>query len=74
MGKRQTNLVRPEGELPHRYDQLLVEFFLKTTDGQLKVGEKVLVEGLDVKTGEEDPFIVNPYDPVWKLFHSKKPD
>jgi len=73
MGKRQPNLVRPEGELPYRYDQLLVEFFLKTTAGQLKVGDKVLVDGLDAKAGEEDPFIPNPYDPDWKLFHSKKP-
>ncbi len=84
--KRWPNL-RPaiEGDPPHRFHRLEVEFFLKTTEGRLihkspqtqlvhPEGE-VLVEGLDPKTGEEDPFIPNPHDEngEWKLFHPKKP-
>lgn len=59
---------------PHRFPQLVTEFFLKTTGGQLiGSGGKVLVEGLDPKKGEEDPFILNPYDETWQLLHPKKP-
>lgn len=58
---------------PYRFEHLLVEFFLKTTSGELTVNGKTLVEGLDAKAGEEDPFISNPGDDTWSLHHSKKP-
>lgn len=59
---------------PHRFDEVVVEFFLKTTHGKLTVGDgEVLVDGLDPRKGEEDPLIINPYDVMWDLFHSKKP-
>ena len=59
---------------PHRFHRLIIEFFLKTTKGRLLgFANKRIVEGLDPKKGEEDPFIVNPYEKEWHLFHSKKP-
>jgi phosphoribosylaminoimidazole-succinocarboxamide synthase len=70
--KRHPELAKEEGEDPHRFDDLKVEFFLKTSSGGLTMGEKVLVEGLDPKAGEEDPFIENPEDATWKLKHPKK--
>lgn len=62
-----------EGKVPHRFDEVVTEFFLKTTKGGLSTadGER-LVDGLDPLKGEEDPFIPNPDEPVWKLAHSKK--
>ncbi len=60
---------------PHRFGDLVVEFFLKTTKGGLKDTDgNVLIEGLDPTKGEEDPLILNPRDAAWELFHSKKPD
>jgi phosphoribosylaminoimidazole-succinocarboxamide synthase len=64
---------KPEGEQPHRFDDIVVEFFLKTTKGKLVNSEgRIIVEGLDPKKGEEDPLIINPYDKVWTLYHPKK--
>jgi len=57
----------------NRFHRLLVEFFLKTTHGGLKVGRRTLVSGLDAKKKEEDPLIIDPYSGVWELVHSKKP-
>ncbi len=57
---------------PHRFDELKVEFFLKTGGGMLKIANKVVVDGLDPKAGEEDPFIKDPEDTVWHLKHPKK--
>ncbi len=72
--KRHPELTPEEGSPPHRFHRLVTEFFLKTTGGQLiGLDGKVLVKGLDPKKKEEDPFIPNPYDENWKLFHSKKP-
>jgi len=68
--KRHPELEKGKDEIPHRFNQLVVEFFLKTSSGQLKIGEEVLVQGLGKK--EEDPFIINPYEQEWRLFHSKK--
>lgn len=68
--KRHPEFTRPQDSLSHRFDQLLVEFFLKTTDGQLIIGDETLVEGLTTK--EDDPFIVNPEDEEWNLFHPKE--
>lgn len=61
-----------EGEVPHRFDETLVEFFLKTTKGALTRAGQTLVEGLDPLKGQEDPFIVDPDADTWALAHPKK--
>lgn len=71
--KRNPNFGRPEGEPPVRFHKLVIEFFLKTTKGTLRIDDNVIVEGLNPEKGEEDPFIPNPYDTLWDLTHSKKP-
>lgn len=72
--KRQPEFKKPDGEVPHRFDEVVFELFLKTTKGSLVTPEElVLVEGLDPLKGEEDPFIPNPMDEEWKLFHPKTP-
>lgn len=73
--KRHPELGKPEGEVPHRFSPLLSEAFLKTTGGKLTTlsGEVIDLE-LDAKKGEEDPFIINPLESVWRLFHPKKVD
>lgn len=64
---------KQEGKIPHRFDEPVVELFIKTTRGRLKSAKgETLVEGLDPLKGEEDPFIPNPGDAVWKLTHPKK--
>jgi phosphoribosylaminoimidazole-succinocarboxamide synthase len=70
--KRHPELAKPEGEPPHRFETPLVEFFLKTTRGGLSDEKGVIVENLDPKKGEEDPFIENPHDSAWRLVHPKK--
>lgn len=73
--KRHPEFAVPEGQSPHRFDTPVVEFFLKTTRGGLKDAKgETIVEGLDPQKGEEDPFILNPQDSVWKLAHPKKMD
>lgn len=63
-----------DGDIPHRFDEPVVEFFLKTTKGRLtSASGEVLVEGLDPLSGEEDPYIPNPEDALWRLAFSKKP-
>lgn len=71
--KRNPNLAQPEGELPHRFHKLEVEFFLKTTNGGLSINGETIIEGLDAKKGEEDPFIENVYSVEWRLLRAKKP-
>ncbi len=64
----------PEVKDGTRFSDPICEFFLKTTGGKLVLPDgQVVVEGLDPKKGEEDPFIINPYAGVWDLFHPKKP-
>lgn len=58
---------------PFRFDQLVVDFDLKTTKGRLIVNGEELVSGLDAKKGEEDPLIEDVLAEEWKLLHSKKP-
>lgn len=71
--KRQPDLKQPDGQPPFRFKNILSEFFLKTTQGQLINRQgKALVKGLDPKKGEEDPLIENPKEKVWKLLHPKK--
>lgn len=70
--KRHPELAK-EGQ-PHRFHRLVTEFFLKTTKGSLKTADgEVVVEGLNPQKGEEDPFIINPLEEKWELYHSKKP-
>ena len=59
---------KKEDKIPHRFDDLVLEFNLKTTKGGLhgKNGE-VLVDGL--KTDEDDPLIANATDETWDLLH-----
>lgn len=71
--KRHPEFAKPEGGQPHRFEEPLVEFFLKTTKGGLSDKKGVIVEGLDPMKGEEDPFIENPHDSEWRLVHPKKP-
>ncbi|MBU1290139.1 AIR carboxylase family protein [Patescibacteria group bacterium] len=72
--KRHPELTPRENETPHRFHRLVIEFFLKTTEGKLVIpGYGKIVQGLDSQKGEEDPFITNPYEAEWRLFHSKKP-
>jgi len=71
--KRHPELVKKE-TLPHRFHKLVIEFFLKTTKGKLVNHKGVnVLKGLDPKKGEEDPFIDNPFENNWNLYHSKKP-
>lgn len=72
--KRHPDFTPEEKQPPRLFHRLVTEFFLKTTKGQLLDPDgKVLLKGLDPKKKEEDPFILNPYDKNWQLFHSKKP-
>lgn len=62
-----------DGKVPHRFEDIVTEFFLKTTKGGLTTpGGERLVDGLEPLKGQEDPLIPNPDDPVWRLAHSKK--
>ncbi len=71
--KRHPEFARAENEEPHRFDDLKIEFFLKTTKGKLTNREgKIVVDGLDAQKGEEDPLIENPRAEKWKLLHPKK--
>jgi len=54
----------------HTFNPLEVEFFLKTTAGELRVDGNVLVSGLT--TEEDDPLIENPYAQVWTLVHPQE--
>ncbi len=59
--------------LPPRFENLVVEFFLKTSGGQLVMPNgQVLIDGLSPEEGEEDPLIPDPLARPWKLLHSKK--
>ncbi|MBU4338143.1 AIR carboxylase family protein [Patescibacteria group bacterium] len=72
--KRHPELNKQEGQPPHRFHRLVIEFFLKTTNGRLINNQGlVVVRDLNSQKGEEDPFILNPNEERWKLYHSKKP-
>lgn len=72
--KREPQYTRTEGTPPHSFDNIVTEFFLKTTRGELHGAHgEILVDGLDPKKGEEDPFIPNPFEGTWHLAHPKKP-
>ncbi|MEI7792321.1 MAG: phosphoribosylaminoimidazolesuccinocarboxamide synthase [Candidatus Berkelbacteria bacterium] len=73
MLKRDPELAR-EGDIPYRFTNVRVEFFLKTKDGKFtdRHGE-VHDLHLDPLKGEEDPIIANPGDETWVLHHPKMP-
>ncbi|MCK4539549.1 AIR carboxylase family protein [Candidatus Parcubacteria bacterium] len=70
--KRHPELINEDKD-PHRFHNLVVEFFLKTTEGALTIDGKKIIDGLDPQKGEEDPFIENFYEDNWNLCHPKKP-
>jgi len=72
--KRHPEIIQFPDQPPHRFNKLELEFFLKTSGGQIfdDTG-RLIFQGLDPSKGEEDPIIVNPFDKTWQLFHSKKP-
>ena len=55
---------------PLRFHRLITEYFLKTTDGGLEIAGEKLISGLNPEI--DDPFIFNPSEDNWKLFHPKK--
>ncbi len=72
--KRHPELISEKENKPHRFHGLVLEFFLKTTEGKLiNSAGKNLLEGPDLQKGEDDPLIDNILENKWKLFHSKKP-
>lgn len=72
--KRHPELKTPEGQPPHRFSTVMVEFFLKTTHGELYGPDgQLILSGLDPQKGEEDPLIIDPHQPIWRLSHSKRP-
>jgi len=75
--KRHPYLKVPEGNQPHRFHKSVFELFLKTTGGVIKNknGDSCGMVPNDSETGRpvDDPFIANPGDEVWRLFHPKKP-
>ncbi len=78
--KRHPELAKPKGERPHRFHRLVTEFFLKTTNGKVHVGDEEIdpnlpmVDGKDGKKKKlEDPLIDDVYNEVWALLHPKKP-
>ena len=72
--KRHPELAASQNAPFHRFHRLQVEFFLKTTNGELKSKDgNVLIQGLRREYGEEDPLIEFTGDAQWKLLHSKCP-
>lgn len=75
--KRHPYLEVSPGERPHRFHRAVFELFLKTTGGVVKNknGDLCGTVPNDPETNRpiDDPFIVNPNDEVWRLFHPKKP-
>lgn len=59
---------------PLRFSNLVVEFFLKTTNGGCvdRWGQREEL-GLKAEKGEEDPLILDPHAETWQLVHPKKP-
>jgi len=60
---------------PHRFSKPIFEAFLKTTGGKIVsyLGEHMGSLPKDGETGRviDDPFISNPYDPLWSISHPK---
>ncbi|MCR4280515.1 MAG: hypothetical protein NUV82_03770, partial [Candidatus Komeilibacteria bacterium] len=56
---------------PHRFDNLPVELFLKTTDHKVVTGNQTI--DLSDSLTVEDPLIANPDGLIWSLRHPKRP-
>jgi len=56
---------------PRRSHRLVTEYFLKTTKGKLVIGGKTILKGFT--TEQDDPFIINPGEKTWNLFHPGLP-
>jgi phosphoribosylaminoimidazole-succinocarboxamide synthase len=69
--------LRVDGPVPHRFDKVVFELFLKTNDGRVtdRNGAVHEVTMTDPKTGRriDDPWIANPYDIEWEIVHPKMP-
>lgn len=74
--KRHPEFSVTNGNPPHRFHRAVFELFLKTTGGVVKnkAGYECgrLPTDLDTNKSVDDPFINNPYEGSWKLFHPKK--
>jgi len=75
---RHPGLARLDQKIPPRFDEPEIEFFLKTTGGEVfsKDGELIRNIPVDQKTGRpvDDPLISNPEASLWLLLHPKLPD
>jgi phosphoribosylaminoimidazole carboxylase/phosphoribosylaminoimidazole-succinocarboxamide synthase len=60
-----------KSHLPLRFPSLVIEFFLKTSNGKVRIQEKEIDLGLNPAKGEEDPLVANPFEEKWILFHPK---
>jgi len=77
--ERNPEFKKLKGQKPHRFHGLVVEFFLKTTHGQVSIGKKKI--NLDTpfkivkkkKIYLEDPLIEDASQNEWNLLHPKKP-
>lgn len=67
--KRMPHLAAKNGENPHRFENLIFELFLKTTEGRCERNGVCIKVGIPV----EDPLIINPYDELWNLYQPKQP-
>lgn len=59
----------PNYEEKFRFDELLIEFFMKTTNGTCVFDEKIMALALPV----EDPYIANMDTKTWNVLHPKLP-
>lgn len=61
--------LKKDGAIPHRFSKVLIEFFLKTTNGVFSFENKTILSNLSV----DDPFIVDPHsEDLWSLHHPKR--
>ena len=67
--KRVPEFAVNEGEKPYKFDDLCIEFFLKTTEGKCIFDGKELIAGLLV----EDPYIDSIHSTNWRLLEPKLP-
>lgn len=72
---RHPKFTRKDQEIPYRFDEIEIEFFLKTTGGNVfsQDGRLIRKTSIDQKTGRrvDDPLISNPESLIWLLHHPK---
>ena len=69
--KRNPEFAKGENEPPHLFEELVTEFYLKTSGGKLVFRGETIVDGLDPMKGEEDPMMVAKGDGSYALWHPK---